>query len=429
MIEYVFSTQVYTNAVNVILVYIKTLKYVRINDRLNILTRTFAVCQNNIISILVLWVFIHTGFSLTAQQIFGSVLQPYSNFNTSFSTLLFALLGNSDVGSLIRVEPNLTHIFFWTFYIFENLMLLNFFVAILSGGFATVSHSVALAPLDVAILRYIDEILYMCRWKYIRERLIRTLTSNATRFELLIEVKLCLVQHLQLALRAASDLNRIQTHHHRDHIPMTFRDLQWWLPAPLFEALGMHYLLALWEDIVFEYHNVSSKSQRTIKISELGNAVSEGVKCQTDKSNPDTVLLELQCESLSSKLSQLPYLLCKFDVVKRLSVKHSKEVGPKVRAQRMAAAEPTREDTEMMSRKVNERHSFAGNAQYSLTVESPPAGRDRSSFSSKRNSTASSASSDDDDDEEEEEEEFSASRGDSTGIKSYVAFASGSFER
>ena len=320
VIEYVYNTQVYCNSVNVILIFIKTLKYVRINDRLNILTRTFSHAQNNLLSLLALWIFIHIGFSLCGMQLFGASLFDYYNFNTAFSTLLFALLGKNNIEEMQRHQPILTHVFFWTFYIFENFMLLNFFVAILSDGFTKMSESVALAPLDVAVLRFLDEVLFTLRWKYLRERLLGLLRTNASRFELLIEVKLCLQDHLQLALRAATDVSRS----HRDQVPTTFRDLQWWLPESLFNALGMQYLLVLWEDIVYEYYQSSCKSSHSLTLDNLGAAVALGVRDEIERDTPDVIALELQSELLSEKLSGLPVLLCQYDIVKRLSEKLNK---------------------------------------------------------------------------------------------------------
>jgi hypothetical protein len=335
VIQYVYSTQVYCNAVNVILVFIKTLKYVRINDRLNILTRTFSHAQNNIISLLALWIFIHIGFALTGMQLFGASMRSYSNFNTAFSTLLFALLGITDIEKMQRIQPVLTHIFFWSFFILENFMLLNFFIAILSDGFQKMNESVALAPLDVAVLRFVDEVLMTLRWKYLRERLLGLLRTNASRFELLIEVKLCLEDHLQLALRAATDVTRS----HRDQVPTNFRDLRWWLPEALFEALGNHYMMVLWEDIVHEYYQSSCKSSHSVDLDNLGAAVAKGIKDEIEKDTPDVIALELQSELLADKLSSLPVLLCQFDIVKRLSEKLNENVRKELR--RAGAKHPT----------------------------------------------------------------------------------------
>jgi hypothetical protein len=185
------------------------------------------------------------------------------------------------------------------------------------------NESVAMAPLSEAILRFVDEVLMTVRWKYLRERLLGLLRTNASRFELLIEVKLCLEDHLELALKAAADVTR---GHNQNIIPTTFRDLRWWLPEPLFDALGMHYMLVLWEDIVHEFYQSNCKSSHSVGLVQLGAAVRQGILEEIEKSTPDVIALELQSELLVDKLHNIPHLLCQFDIVKVLSRKLNEDL-------------------------------------------------------------------------------------------------------
>ena len=54
-ILYSFSLQGYLNALNTVITFIKCLKFVRLNDNLNLLTKTLEICQQNIIGVLILF--------------------------------------------------------------------------------------------------------------------------------------------------------------------------------------------------------------------------------------------------------------------------------------------------------------------------------------------------------------------------------------
>ena len=82
----------YFNAVNTILTCLKILKFVRLNDQLNILTRTLRAAQHNIIGILTIFLIVLTAYALTGNLLFGNGLEEYKDFSTSFSTLLRLLL-------------------------------------------------------------------------------------------------------------------------------------------------------------------------------------------------------------------------------------------------------------------------------------------------------------------------------------------------
>lgn len=314
--EELFTMQVYCNAVNVVMIYLKVLKFLRINDRLGIMTKTLGQCQQDIVSLMVLFLFIHTGFSIMSTAIFGTSLYQFRSVDEAFVTLLLALLIGIDYDAMRRVHPTLTPFFFWLFIMTEIYLLLNFFIAILGEGFAQVNQSMHLPSLDLALLRLVDEVRMVFRWSYVRETLM-SMTAKRKRNHLkaLVDMYACLQEHLRLSLLAVEDL---RSHTSREHIPMYFRDMEWWLPKDIYNTLGRQYLLILWEDMLYAYNIKERLNSKSGERMEFARAVHEGVK-GVSESFPDVLSLEVQAEVIFDKLEKLPLKIVEWSIAQQQS--------------------------------------------------------------------------------------------------------------
>jgi hypothetical protein len=132
---YLYLLQVYCNSLNTVLSFLKLLKFLRMNDLLNVLSRTMANCQKNIIGVLVLFLFVVMGYSITANTLFGAGLWSFKDISTSFSSLLRMLMGDFDYPGMRQENRYLSGVFFWSFEILGLFILLNFITAFIADGF------------------------------------------------------------------------------------------------------------------------------------------------------------------------------------------------------------------------------------------------------------------------------------------------------
>lgn len=177
-----YQTMVWFNAVNTVLTFMKLLKYVRLNDRLNILTRTLSVAQQSLLGVLVLFVYVVFGFALTANGLYGVAMFNFRNISVSYVALLRALIGDVDYGAMTLENIIVTIFFFWAFMILGQFILLNFLVAVISDGFHEVSMTKSSIPLDQTIVKAFKDAKYeflprVLRWKFLLLRHRHTQTS------------------------------------------------------------------------------------------------------------------------------------------------------------------------------------------------------------------------------------------------------------
>eukprot|EP00754_Rhynchopus_humris_P014414 Rhum_TRINITY_DN14386_c0_g1::Rhum_TRINITY_DN14386_c0_g1_i1::g.84011::m.84011/K04990/PKD2L1; polycystin 2L1 len=144
----IYMLKVNANAVNMIITFLKFLKYVRLNARLNVLSATIACKAWDLLGCLLIFVYFVFAYSLTANALFGATLHDYRTIAESYSTLMRMLLGDFDFESLRQESIYLAAVFFWSFIVIALFLLLNFVVAILSEGFAEVSGDISQVPVD-----------------------------------------------------------------------------------------------------------------------------------------------------------------------------------------------------------------------------------------------------------------------------------------
>jgi hypothetical protein len=263
-----FSGQIYANSVNVVITMIKMLKFVRLNNRLNVLTRTLDVAQQSVFGVLLLFLFVVTGFSICGTTLYGSNLLQFRNVNTAFSSLMFMLLGQMFYDDMRAQQPVLTGFFFFTYVVLAQFLLLNFIIAILSDGFAKVGGETALEPLDQAILRQLSMLKYHLNPRNLK-KILELRVKKRTRTELLVEVAKYLKEHMDLIEMQAPELLDSE-------LPMHKSDFRQWLPEQLNQDLGDYYTDLLWDDMEHDYR-IDAQAEDYQEKRDIEATVKEGV--------------------------------------------------------------------------------------------------------------------------------------------------------
>lgn len=247
-----YQTQVWFNAVNTVLTFLKLLKYVRLNDRLNILTRTLAACQQSLIGVLVLFVYVVFGFALTANSIYGNALFQFRSLSAAYISLLRTLLGDFDYAGMSTEYRAVTVVFFWAFVILCLFILLNFLVAVISDGFADVSQTKSAVPLDQSIAKIYSDARYEClpetlklKLTLLRHRRTQTGIIRQT-LEHLIEKRSKMVD-AAAAQRQDFDELEFTMMHMEDFIAL--------LPEDTRSYINEEFVREVWKDMAWEYHH------------------------------------------------------------------------------------------------------------------------------------------------------------------------------
>eukprot|EP00756_Hemistasia_phaeocysticola_P034047 Hpha_TRINITY_DN16501_c2_g9::TRINITY_DN16501_c2_g9_i1::g.137209::m.137209 len=134
-----YTAQVFANAINTVITFLKFLKYVRLNSKLNLLTRTISRAKEQLMSTLVLFLYFIFSYTLSAYALYGSQLGEFRNIEFAMSALSRMLLGDFDYDGMRAENRVLTAFFFWSYVLLTFFIMLQFLIAILGFNFAAVS--------------------------------------------------------------------------------------------------------------------------------------------------------------------------------------------------------------------------------------------------------------------------------------------------
>jgi hypothetical protein len=153
-----YFLEVFGNSGNAILLYFKILKFLSMNNKLNILTRTMARAMDNILGVLAIFFLITAAFALAGVQLYGNYLFEYRDFSSAFSSLFRALMGQFDYEELRVKNRAVTFIYFWSFIVLGLFIMLNFVTAIIGSAYQEEQSSQKTLPLAIAIRRTLRQI-------------------------------------------------------------------------------------------------------------------------------------------------------------------------------------------------------------------------------------------------------------------------------
>jgi hypothetical protein len=134
------------NAVVAVLVYIATLRIIRIlgyNRKVTELTSVISSASNELISFGVVFAVAFFGFVICGHLLFGKSLQEYGTLFQTWSTLTNALIGKNSLKRMTIASPYFAQAYYFTYVFFVLFTLLTVFAAILNTSITHVRKETA----------------------------------------------------------------------------------------------------------------------------------------------------------------------------------------------------------------------------------------------------------------------------------------------
>ena len=158
--------QVATLGFAVFFAILKSLRLLRFNRRMSLLTRTVKECGKPLLSFFIMFLVIFLAYVQFAIIVFGSNDENYATFQKCLSTMMTLTLGGFDFDALVANNRLLGPIFFFTYMIFVFMILVNVFLSIINDTLAEVKSDVDLQPNDYEIVDFVKhQIKMMAGWR------------------------------------------------------------------------------------------------------------------------------------------------------------------------------------------------------------------------------------------------------------------------
>jgi WD40 repeat protein len=246
-----FLAQVYLNSINTVLTYLKLLKYVQLNDKLNILTRTLAISANNIFGVLWLFVYFVFAFSMCGYVLFGENVFDYRTIDASYNSLLRLLVGDYDYDALSFTARGAALIFFWSYTVLSLFVLLNFLIAVLGDAFSEAVESRLPIPLDDSIVRAAQVVARSFSVRFLRITIV--LFFHRSSKTALTAEHASNLRTLRESMLSEDGRRRMDY----DELENTFLSKAEFIervPEMLKSGANLNFMGEVWEDLAFEYH-------------------------------------------------------------------------------------------------------------------------------------------------------------------------------
>ena len=261
-----YLSQVYLNSSNIVLSFLKVLKFCQLNDKLNILTVTMGKSKDKVVGVLLLFAWSVLAYAIAGHTLFGGALYGFRNVNASYSTLLRMLLGDFDYEALRRENRFLAGAFFWTYCILALFLLLNFIIAIISEAFSEASSEVVEVPFHISIMRF----------KVAFARFIKP-DNMINLLKLMIKRK----SRGHLLERALDNMRSHQVHLDEEGVDeddLVYRDkLKAYLGVDIYNLLGERYINDLWKELEEDYDFEMSNNPAEVEQRETSDLIEGGV--------------------------------------------------------------------------------------------------------------------------------------------------------
>jgi len=248
-----FVYQQIINSVNVVLTFLKILKFFRLNERLNILTRTLDLAAQSILGVLILFVWIVFGYSMTGNTLFGGGIFEFRSIGMSFNTLMRFLNGDFDFHELRDENMNMAFFFFWTYQILGMFILLNFIIAVLGDAFSDISQGTSHQDLDITLQKTFSDAKDGCMPRSLKRRL-HLYRHRKTQTGLLRQV----LEEIKINIRNPMLTDeQLEEQMHRDLLRNIFIHKDEYMAGiseHLKDDLSEDFLLRVWLDMAWEYH-------------------------------------------------------------------------------------------------------------------------------------------------------------------------------
>ncbi|XP_031568814.1 polycystin-1-like [Actinia tenebrosa] len=158
--------QVATLGFAVFFAILKSLRLLRFNRRMSLLTETVKACGKPLFSFFIMFMVIFLAYVQFAIIVFGPHDENYSSFTTCVSTMMSLTLGGFDFDALMANNRIFGPIFFFTYMIYVFMILVNVFLSIINDTLAEVKSDVDLQPNDFEIVDFVmHQIKMIAGWR------------------------------------------------------------------------------------------------------------------------------------------------------------------------------------------------------------------------------------------------------------------------
>ncbi|KAK3717327.1 hypothetical protein QZH41_011561, partial [Actinostola sp. cb2023] len=147
--------QVATLGFAVFFAILKSVRLLRFNRRMSLLTMTVKACVAPLLSFFFMFVVVFLAYVQFAFIVFGPLEESYSSFTTCLSTMMSMTLGGFDFQTLMHSNPILGALFFFSYMIFVFMILVNVFLSIINDALAEVKGDVELQSNDYEIMDFV----------------------------------------------------------------------------------------------------------------------------------------------------------------------------------------------------------------------------------------------------------------------------------
>eukprot|EP00756_Hemistasia_phaeocysticola_P002850 Hpha_TRINITY_DN11923_c0_g1::TRINITY_DN11923_c0_g1_i1::g.20434::m.20434/K04990/PKD2L1; polycystin 2L1 len=283
-----FMTQVYANAANNVLSFLKLLKYAQLNDKLGVLTLTMSKAKDKIVGVLVIFCWVVFAFSMCGETLFGSAIWGFRNLNSTYMSLMLALLGSfptiakgvpGEYDDMRRENRVLTFMFYWGYFILANVLLLNFIIGILAEAFSEANSEVRDVPFPEQVRKFMRSV------------------KNSLRPTNIIQVITLSVKRTSRTAILGTTINNMQAHH--EFLQREFQGqnvelseleegqvhrekLKTFMGAEEYDLLGPLYVNELWEEIEEEYQAFVDNDPELEQQNEMRELLSSGITAAID---------------------------------------------------------------------------------------------------------------------------------------------------
>jgi hypothetical protein len=153
-----FYGVVFANAANSVLSFLKILKFLKMNSKLNILTRTMGRAAENIVGVLLIFFLIMAAYALAGVQLYGASMFEFRDVGSAMSSLFRALMGDFDYEELRVKNRATTFFYFWSFIILGLFVMLNFITAIIGSAYEQEQDAERTLPMAIQIRRTLRDL-------------------------------------------------------------------------------------------------------------------------------------------------------------------------------------------------------------------------------------------------------------------------------
>ena len=264
-----YMTQVYANSFNIVLSFLKILKYCQLNAKLNILTATLSKARGKVVGVLLLFSWSVFTYALAGHSLFGAALFGFRNVNSSYSTLMRMLLGDFDYEALRRENRILAGLFFWTYATLCLFLLLNFIIAIIGEAFSEAAGEVISVPFHISV-----------------ERFKRSMMHTLQPANLIAALKLLLKRKSRghLLEKALNNMEMYQTHIQMELERqgqagdlVTKEKLKSFMGVEVYFLLGSAYFERFWNELEDDFLFNIENDPEEMELVETGRLVESGV--------------------------------------------------------------------------------------------------------------------------------------------------------